>query len=303
MILHHYKLSPFSEKIRLMFGHCEMGWSSVISPAMPPRPIVDPLAGGYRRIPVAQLGADIFCDTRIITSEIAELCGRPEMAMENCSKEIQAFVDYIDSTVFMAIVRSGKPLKSMSLLLTNLLPWQAYRFIKDRAVIGKTSSLPRISQSKALEVVQLCKADLEDKLSNNLFLFGDKPTIADFSTYHVFWFAKSIISSKPLDGFPKAQAWLHRMSEMGHGQGTRMFKAKAFAAAASSEPRAIPKTMRTHALIGSAVEIKPSDYAKDAVRGTLVGSSDLRWIVARQSDEFGTVHVHFPKSGFELNEV
>ncbi|MFT6046309.1 MAG: hypothetical protein ACI9WC_002014, partial [Arenicella sp.] len=97
MILHHYKLSPFSEKIRLMFGYCDMSWSSAISPAMPPRSIVDPLAGGYRRIPVAQLGADIFCDSRIITSEIAELCGRPEMAMENCSKEIQAFVDHIDS--------------------------------------------------------------------------------------------------------------------------------------------------------------------------------------------------------------
>lgn len=303
MILHHYKLSPFSEKIRLMFGHCEMTWSSVISPAMPPRPIVDPLAGGYRRIPVAQLGADIFCDTRIITSEIAALSGRPDMAMENCSKEIQAFVDHVDVTVFTAIVRSGRPLKSMRLLLTNFLPWQAYRFIKDREGIGKTSSLPRLSQSQALKVLQEFKADLESKLAKAPFIFGDTPTIADFSSYHLFWFAKNIISSNPFKGFPNADAWLNRMSEMGHGQSTKMSKAQAFKAATAHEPRAIDKKMQKDALIGSAVEIKPSDYAKDAVSGTLVGSSDLRWILARQTDQFGTIHVHFPKSGFELNEV
>ena len=82
-----------------------------------------------------------------------------------------------------------------------------------------------------------------------------------------------------------------------------MSKAQAFKAATARKPRAIDKKMQKDALIGSAVEIKPSDYAKDAVSGTLVGSSDLRWILARQTDQFGTVHVHFPKSGFELNEV
>lgn len=303
MILHHYNLSPFSEKIRLMFGHCEMSWSSVISPAMPPRPIVDPLAGGYRRIPVAQLGADIFCDTRIITSEIADLSGRPEMAMENCSKEIQGFVNHVDSTVFTATVRLGKPLKSMVLLFTNFMPLQVYRFIKDREGIGKTSSMPRLSQSQALKVLQEFKVDLEYKLAKTPFIFGDTPTIADFSSYHLFWFAKNIISSKPLEGFPKAELWLNRMSEMGHGQGTKMSKAQVFEAAANNQPRAIPKKMQKGALIGSEVEIRPSDYAKNAVSGSLVGSSDLRWILARETDQFGTLHVHFPKSGFELKEV
>jgi hypothetical protein len=29
---------------------------------MPPRPLLDPLTGGYRRVPVLQVGADIYCD-------------------------------------------------------------------------------------------------------------------------------------------------------------------------------------------------------------------------------------------------
>ena len=63
IILHHYDASPYAEKIRLMFGLKGMRWHSVLSPEQPPRPNVDPLSGGYRRIPIAQIGADVFCDT------------------------------------------------------------------------------------------------------------------------------------------------------------------------------------------------------------------------------------------------
>ena len=79
MILHHYPMSPFSEKIRLMCGYLNLEWQSVVSPESPPRPIVEPLAGGYRRIPVAQEGADIFCDTRLICAEIAAFAKRAEL--------------------------------------------------------------------------------------------------------------------------------------------------------------------------------------------------------------------------------
>ena len=77
IILHHYDNSPYAEKIRLMFGFTNMSWSSLLSPAWPPRPNLDPLTGGYRRIPVAQIGADIFCDTALIAQEVARLVAAP----------------------------------------------------------------------------------------------------------------------------------------------------------------------------------------------------------------------------------
>ena len=40
LILHHYPNSPFSEKIRLVFGMKGMAWQSVIVPAINPKPDV-----------------------------------------------------------------------------------------------------------------------------------------------------------------------------------------------------------------------------------------------------------------------
>ncbi|MEM7360452.1 MAG: glutathione S-transferase family protein [Pseudomonadota bacterium] len=300
LILHHYDLSPFSEKVRLMLGHCGLSWQSLISPAMPPRPNVDPLAGGYRRIPVAQIGADIFCDTRVITTEIARLSSKPDMAMENCSQEIFDFVEYTDGTIFMAAVRSGSPLRSIGLLLRHFSPWQAYRFIKDRAGISQTSSLPGMSQGRAIKTMEAHKEDMNQRLQDSEFLFGDSPTIADFSAYHLLWFSHNIRGGNLLGAYPKLQTWFDNMTAFGEGDRTEITQADAFAIAMDAKPRPIASADQDHELVGQRVEIKPTDYAKDAVTGELVGSCEDRWILARGTADFGTVHVHFPKTGFKV---
>jgi glutathione S-transferase len=46
IILHHFDSSPFSEKIRLVFGLKQLAWRSVrVSPIMP-RPDLTPMTGG-----------------------------------------------------------------------------------------------------------------------------------------------------------------------------------------------------------------------------------------------------------------
>ena len=64
IILHHFDQSPFSEKIRLIFGLKSIAWRSVRISRIMPRPDLMPLTGGYRRTPVMQIGADIYCDTQ-----------------------------------------------------------------------------------------------------------------------------------------------------------------------------------------------------------------------------------------------
>jgi hypothetical protein len=49
-----------------MLGYADLSWQSCITREMPPRPLLARLAGGYRKIPVAQIGADIFCDSRVL---------------------------------------------------------------------------------------------------------------------------------------------------------------------------------------------------------------------------------------------
>ena len=75
IILHHYDTSPFSEKARLLFGVRGLAWRSVIQPTIMPKPDLTPLTGGYRRIPVLQIGADVYCDSQVIMAEIAERAG------------------------------------------------------------------------------------------------------------------------------------------------------------------------------------------------------------------------------------
>lgn len=300
MILHHYELSPFSEKIRLMFGYCDLEWQSVISPAMPPRPIVDPLAGGYRRIPVAQIGADIFCDTKIIAAELANLCNKPELAIESCGDDVKAYAEHIDNAVFMAGLQIGSPLKMLATVFRLFNPLQALKFIKDRANVQKTSSVKRIGRDRSLKIIDDHYADMESRLSTSDFLFGATPCIADFSAYHILWFKHLTNKTSELEGMSHINAWFGRMSDLSHGERLESSKSQVFEVARSSEPREIPPSMQKDQDIGKKVEIKPSDYAKDSVFGVLVGADKFRWIIARETKGFGVLHVHFPRSGFSL---
>jgi hypothetical protein len=70
LILHHYDFSPFSQKIRLIFGIKDLSWRSVTIPSILPKPDLVALTGGYRHMPVMQIGADVYCDTRLIADEL-----------------------------------------------------------------------------------------------------------------------------------------------------------------------------------------------------------------------------------------
>ena len=303
MILHHYELSPFSEKIRSMLGYSGLSWQSAISPPMPPRPTVDPLAGGYRRIPVAQIGADIFCDTRIISTEIAAIAGKPELALENCSKDIQEFVQHADTEVFFAVVRSGSPAKAISFILKHFSPWQAFKFIKDRAGVQRDASIAPMSRNRAIEILAEHLLDLEQRFGSTEFCFGDTPTIADFSAFHLLWFRNKTEGDELLENIPDIRDWYHRMLDMGHGDRREISRQQAFAAALEHAPRAVPEVMKRDPLIGKKVQVRPSDYARDAVTGTLAGVDQQRIIVARETSKFGTLHVHFPRTDFELSQT
>ena len=69
VILHHYALSPFSEKVRRVLAYKQIPWRAVEQPIMAPKPDLRPLTAGYRRVPVMQIGADVYCDTAVIQNE------------------------------------------------------------------------------------------------------------------------------------------------------------------------------------------------------------------------------------------
>jgi glutathione S-transferase len=73
VILHHYRLSPYSEKISLALGLKGVSWNSVEIPVWTPRPKLTPMTGGYRRTPILQIGAEFYCDTLQILKAVDKL--------------------------------------------------------------------------------------------------------------------------------------------------------------------------------------------------------------------------------------
>ncbi|MEO1306268.1 MAG: glutathione S-transferase N-terminal domain-containing protein, partial [Pseudomonadota bacterium] len=96
IILHQFDRSPFSEKIRLALRMKNLGWAAVEIPSILPKPDLMPLTGGYRRTPVMQIGADIFCDTSIMLVELEKRFQIPALNLpghEGLAKMVGAWVD------------------------------------------------------------------------------------------------------------------------------------------------------------------------------------------------------------------
>ena len=79
LILHHYWMSPYAEKIRRVLGFKGLAWKSVEIPVVMPKPDLVALTGGYRKTPVLQIGADIYCDTDLIAGVVDDLQPDPPL--------------------------------------------------------------------------------------------------------------------------------------------------------------------------------------------------------------------------------
>ncbi len=302
LILHHYPMSPFAQKIRSMLGYTGQSWQSVITREMPPRPMVEKLAGGYRKIPVAQIGADIFCDSRTIAAEIAALSGKPELALENGSAEQQSYVAKVDLDIFFACILAGGNKTLNRKVRQSMSFFDILRFFWDRINMGRKASVKMVGFKQARPVVMQHLADVEQRLQQD-FLFGDHPTHADFSTWHSLWFIRELAESSMLAGFPKVNAWMDRMKGFGEGARTEITAQQALDIAKNATPRPIPPEHRNDPLIGKKVQIAPADYGQVPTSGTLVGSTPTQWIIARSEAGLGTLHVHFPKQGYALTAL
>lgn len=301
-ILHHYSMSPFSEKLRLMLGYADVPWQSLPSPEMPPRPNVDPLSGGYRRIPIAQIGADIFCDSRLISAEIARESGKAALDPNHATNAERDYAATLEGDVFWGAVMSIGAGRTLKQLVRNVGVWKTLRFIKDRAGVGRTAKVVMPSARQAGEGFVQHLKDMEQRLQDGFLSGTSQPSHLDFAAYHTLWFQRAIGKVPMALTLPRVEAWYATMTGFGHGAVQAIKQQQAFDVATKATPREIPKDQTQDALIGVMVTIAPNDYALNGVVGTLVGCSAERWIVARETERFGLLHVHFPRLGFDLSE-
>ena len=300
LILYHYPASPYAEKVRLLAGYLGVSWQSVDVPIQPPREQLAILAGGYRRIPVMQCGADIFCDTAVICDEVVS---RSEKDLAPCSEGASALAQRAETDVFFAAIRQGSQLKT-AIGLTMMLGFKGMlAFAKDRASFaqghGPAAQTPEIAKS----VFSSFLGDLEQILQSQSYLGGQAPCLSDFRCYHPIFLAKGFKSIKEASLPTEVKAWMARIEGFGWGHCEDISGDEAVVAAKSHEPRPLPEGIADHPDVGQWVTVIPLDTGRVPVTGTLVSRSDTRIIVARRSEDVGLCHVHFPATGFECNVI
>ncbi|PWR23299.1 glutathione S-transferase family protein [Zavarzinia compransoris] len=299
-ILHHYALSPFSQKVRSMLGHAGLPWRSAVTREFPPRPVLAQLAGGYRKVPVAQVGADIFCDSKIIAEEIAARSGQPALSLEAGGAAVQDYVRTVDLEIFLCCIMQARPLALLRNGRSGMSPLDGLRLIVDRIQIGRKSAVDRRRLKAPRQRVLDHLADAERRLQAHDFLFGPAPGHADFSAYHALWFMADRGGSPLVRPYPAVSGWMARMRAFGDGNRQEIDPKETLAVASAAEPRPVPAEAAADPLVGTPVAVAPADYAQEPTRGTLAGVTPWRWIVAREVKGLGTLHVHFPRQGYEI---
>ena len=296
---HHYDGSPFSEKIRIVFGLKGLAWRSVVQPSMMPKPHLVPLTGGYRRIPVLQIGADVYCDSQVIARVLERRHPEPTLYPGGSEGVCFALNFWADRALFLAAV---------PVLFGKIGPAVPKEFIEDRTkLMGGNLDFGVVMKSAPLAADQLrAHAQLLDaQLSDGRqFLLGDRASLADATAYHPVWFLRSMPPTREsFAEFPRIEAWTERVRAIGHGQRSECAPEEALRVARESKPATSaardprdPNGLEP----GQKVHVVPDDYGFDPVEGELVASSVHEVAVRRRAPEVDEVVVHFPRAGFRV---
>ncbi|MEA3161022.1 MAG: hypothetical protein QOD95_2570 [Gammaproteobacteria bacterium] len=304
LILHHYPMSPFAEKIRLIFGLKGLPWSSVHIPNIMPKPDLTALTGGYRKTPVMQIGADIYCDTSLIAEVIEALSPQPTLFPSGIAAASRILAQWADSTLFWTTVAFTMQPAGIAHMFEGVPPEAIKAFGDDRHIFR--ASLPRMRPADASAAFTLYLDRLEEMLGKQKFFFGSAPSISDFSIYHNIWFLeRGGPVAKILESYPALQAWRTRMSAFGHGTQEKLDSEAAIAIAhgAAPEPAAGNHAESHGTSSGEKVVVAATDTGTDPIEGVLYAATKDRISIARQDPRAGKVVVHFPRLGFELRRA
>lgn len=306
LILHHYPQSPFAEKARLMLGVKGLSWHSVLIPAVMPKPDLIALTGGYRRTPVLQIGADIFCDTALIAHRLEREKATPALFPEGREAVAAALAQFGDQLLFQTAVAINFQPHALEARFSGLPEDVVRGFLRDRKALFEKGSATRPEADVALAQWPVLMQRLETQLGRNgEYLLGEEPSIADLAWYHPLWFvATNAAVSTLLEDYPGIRAWMARINDFGAGASVQMEPEEAIRIAREATPESLPEKgfVSSHGLkLGDAVTVSAVDYGADPVAGSLVHEEQDEIVIAREDPRAGLVHVHFPRIGYRVD--
>lgn len=301
IILHHYPMSPYSEKVRLALGLKGIAWRSVIISPVTPRPDFLPMTGGYRRTPVMQIGADIYCDTQLILRILEGLHPQPSLFPGQCQGEATALAWWWDRSTFLPAVGVVAALNQ-----DRFSP----DFVEERRhFLGFSLSDMPPKLPFYLQQLTAHFGWLQSMLDRSgMFLLGDAPSAADLTAYHTIWFLRRNGGDKVEELLPigKLAAWYDRVTAIGHGKPQELSSAQALAIGLAADPTPSPITTDgdpSGLVAGQRISVTPDDMGRDPVVGILVAADSQEIIIRRNDEKAGEIQVHFPRAGFDARPV
>ena len=299
VILHHYPLSPYSEKTRLALGLKDVTWNSVDIPVWTPRPKLTPMSGGYRRTPILQIGAEFYCDTLLILRVIEKLGTSGALYPKGQEGLAKAFGWWIEKGTFF---------NAVCLTIGNIAGFPQ-ELIDERRPLFKVNLDPEALRPKRPLYLQRVNAHLawlaEVLADGRKFILGNEPSAADLSAYHPIWFARQNGGTEvnELIAFPMViDPWYERVAAIGHGKVSDMTPDQAIDAARESEPAEPdgwwPEAQNVGLKRGDWVSVTPDDYG-NAVCGNLLAWTADEVVIRHEDPSVGKVNLHFPRVGFD----
>lgn len=292
VILHHYPMSPYAELVRRAFGIKGLAWRSVIIPNIAPKPELTPLTGGYRKTPVLQIGADIYCDTAIIIDAVEAAYPSPTL-----------FPAPLGRVGALVAAQAGGPAFSHAVgsAMAGFMDRMGEEFIEDRRKLFGMNR-ERMTQSAPHLTAQFrgWLARIDDALADGrAFLGGDAPGYADCAAGMNVWFQGNFrLTEARLAGFPHVAAWFERIEAIGHGAPSELTAQDALDIARNSTPAATGEIEPgSDFSAGQSVIVRTEDPGADPVAGTLLRLTPRDITVLRDDPRVGTVAVHFPRIG------
>ncbi len=301
LILHHFDPSPFAEKIRLVFGLKQLAWRSVTIPMIMPKPLLTALTGGYRKTPVLQIGADIYCDTSLIAQELETRFPVPSLFPDG-NAGLSLALSYWSNASFF------NPGAGLAMGINEELP---EAILKDRREFFNFMDFSRLKEelphlySQVLAHVELLEQQLAD---GRQYLLGQTPGWADINAWFVLWMVRGNVPpiKDMLQPYQKLSAWEQRMTAIGHGERHDMEADEAIAIAKASSAgggEGVEPQDPLQLQAGDEVIVEPDDYGKVPVHGRLLSLNRQKLSIRRETPETGEINVHFPRAGFRISAV
>ena len=309
LYFHHYPTSPFAEKMRAIFGYKGLAWKSVMQPQIMPKPDLQALTGGYRRIPVLQIGNNVICDTALICDVLEHISPEKPLYPQGLKGAARTVAQWADSTLFWTAMAYNFSPTGAAAMFAGRPPDALAAFAEDRKAMRAGAA--RMNPADATPAYKSYLRRINTMLDGQSYVLSDAPSVADFAIYHPLWFTRNVPAiAGILNATPAVLAWMDRMAALGHGNMTKSDATESIAACATSTG-SIDLFDKQHEVfqdehgipLGSQVSITAESFGLEATTGELVAATRTRYSLRRTDPRAGTVNVHFPRIGFILKKA